>query len=194
MKFDSVKQFILDLLEKEIPASYHYHSVSHTLDVLAAAERIARAENMGENQIIYLKTAAVLHDSGMIQTYKGHEVASIEIARRILPGYNYTPVDIEKICSIILATVIEQNPADDCEKIIRDADLDYLGRQDYFIIAQKLRLEWQLLGVKEFTQKDWYRYQLAFLSGHRFYTESAQKSNEEGKQKNIRLIKDLLGE
>ena len=57
---------------------------------------------------------------------------------RILPGYNYTPEQIERICSIIMATRLPPRPADLLEEIICDSDLDYLGRSDFIPVSNTL--------------------------------------------------------
>ncbi len=78
MNYEGVKKFILNKLEKELDPRLTYHSISHTLDVLESAIRLAELEKLSENDVLLLKTACLFHDSGMLVTYRGHEEASIE--------------------------------------------------------------------------------------------------------------------
>ena len=59
----------------------------------------------------------------------------MEYAQKFLPEYGYSKIQIEKISQLILATKVPQNPKNKLEKIICDADLDYLGREDFIYIS-----------------------------------------------------------
>ena len=49
--------------------------------------------------------------------------------------------EIDAICEMIMATRIPQTPANLMQEILCDADLDYLGRDDYFMICDRLLME-----------------------------------------------------
>ena len=77
------------------------------------------------------------------------------------------------------------------EEIICDADLDYLGRKDFYIHAFKYRLELENLGV-EYTLRQWYEIQYKFLTCHRYFTKSAKKTRDNIRKEHIREIGELL--
>lgn len=189
--FEGVEQLVLKKLKTELPAGLHYHSVEHTMDVKEAAERLAKMENVNGHDLELLKTAALFHDLGFIQTYDGHEKVSAAFAQEILPDFGYSPEDIQQIEGMILATEIPQSPVSHLEKILADADLDYIGRDDLFLIGQRLQYEWKLRG-KISTIRDWHETQLKFLQNHSFFTESAKKLRKSKKQENIKEIEKLL--
>jgi HD superfamily phosphodiesterase len=140
MKYESAKKFILKKLVKELDPRLTYHSIDHTLDVLESAIRLAETENLQSNEMILLKTACLFHDSGMLITYRGHEDASIKICKEILPEFNYREDDIQIICRMIRTTILPQCASNHLDKILCDADLDYLGRPDFFMIAHRLNM------------------------------------------------------
>jgi hypothetical protein len=78
------------------------------------------------------------------------------------------------------------------EKILCDADLDVLGREDFFITSFQLQLEWKLYGFMNSTMAEWIRFEIEFLEKHKYFTSSAIKLREVQKQKNIQALKDLL--
>jgi len=184
MDYSKARQYILDRMEKELPRDLLYHKLEHSLDVLAAAERIASAEDICGKDLELLKTAALFHDSGFIYQYKCNEKVACEIARQSLPEFGYASGDIEKICGMIMATSIPQGPKNLLEKILCDADLDYLGRDDFEGIAETLRREMKLHG-REFTDEEWLAFQLDFLEMHSYFTQSAKKMRDAKKQENI---------
>ena len=62
-------------------------------------------------------------------------------SRSFLPEYGYSGEQIEKICKIIMATKLPPQPEDIYQKIICDADLDYLGRSDMIPVSNTLYKE-----------------------------------------------------
>jgi uncharacterized protein len=188
MNYESAKKFILKKLEKDLDPRLTYHSVDHTLDVLESAIRLAKTENLQPNEIILLKTACVFHDSGMLVTYRGHEDASINICQETLPEYDYSAEDTDIICRMIQTTKLPQCASKHLDKILCDADLDYLGRPDFFMIAHRLKYEWDVLDIHPTTLMEWYTIQKEFLTAHRYFTKSAIKLRQSYKLENLRQI------
>jgi hypothetical protein len=192
MDFEAAKTFILDKLRKELSPVLYYHDINHTLDVYRSVERIAAMENVTGADLILLKTAALFHDSGMLTTYVGHEEASCRFTEIHLPHFGYSPDEIIKINKMILATKLPQRASGLMEQILCDADLDYLGRNDFFMISHRLKFEWKTQNIKPTTLKEWYILQINFLEGHSFFTRSAILSREEKKQENLMEIKEIM--
>src|SRR5690348_15629958 len=101
-KFTAISTLILGKLKKSLPPRLSYHCISHFEDVLRQSIRIARAEDIqNEEELFLLKTAALYHDSGFMFTYTGHEEKSCEIAEEDLTRLSITPMQIEKIKGLI---------------------------------------------------------------------------------------------
>ena len=191
MNYSKAKNYVFKKLKTELSPDLHYHCIDHTKDVIKAAERLGKMEKVSKRELTLLKTAALFHDIGFIETYDGHEKISVRIARETLPGFGYSPEEIKAIEGMILATEIPQRPKTHLEKILADADLDYIGRDDLFLIGQRLQYEWKLRGITT-SLKDWHEKQLEFLQQHSYFTESARKLREETKQQNIYELEKLL--
>ncbi len=188
MNYEGAKKYILNKLERELDPRLTYHSVSHTLDVLESAERLAIMENLPEEEITLLKTACLFHDSGMLVTYRGHEEASIELCREILPSFNYNQEQTEKVCRMIRTTKLPQCADELPDKILCDADLDYLGRADFFMIAHRLKYEWDILEINKTSLQEWYKIQRDFLTAHKYFTASAIKLRHATKIENLKQV------
>lgn len=191
MDYSKAKQYILGRMEKEVPLDFRYHNLKHSLDVLRAAETLAAAENVSGKDLALLKTAALFHDSGFIFQYSCNEPIGCEIARLALPEFGYESMDIDKICGMIMATAIPQNPRNQLEEILCDADLDYLGRNDFEEIAGTLREELKHRG-KEFTAKEWIAFQLDFMKKHKYFTQAARELRDGRKQENIDKLMQFI--
>lgn len=99
---------IKNKLEKDLPDDLSYHGLHHTMDVMQAGLTIAETENISDKDMSLLRLAILLHDSGFTTTYRGHEEAGCEIAKKMLPKYKISKEDIEVICGLIRATKIPQ--------------------------------------------------------------------------------------
>ena len=192
MNYHKARDFIIEKMTNELKPELTYHNVDHTMDVLQAAENFARQENLSGKELTILKTAAVYHDSGMLNAYIGHEEASIEIVNKYLPDFGYEAEDIATISKMILTTKLPQSASNFLEKIICDADLDYLGREDFFMIAHKLRYEWNVLNIRKTSLREWYELQIMFLENHIFFTNSAKKLRDEKKSDNLKQVQELV--
>ncbi|MBR4214669.1 MAG: HD domain-containing protein, partial [Bacteroidales bacterium] len=145
-QFTDLQEQILDKLERELPPFLYYHNTRHTIDVVNQVEIIGYGEEVSDEDLLLLKTAALFHDTGYIIGADNHEYFGTQIARDILPKWNYTQEQIEKICQLIMATKLPPNPKDKFERIICDADLVYLGRTDFIPVSNMLYDELKALG------------------------------------------------
>jgi len=191
VQFSDLQEEVLDKLEKGLPKYLFYHNVKHTVDVVTESELIGWAEGLNDHQLLLLKTAALFHDSGHIISYANHEERSTDIAREILPRYNYLPDEIEHICRIIMATKLPPKPADLLEAIICDSDLDYLGRTAFVPVSNALYAELKAQN-KSLSLNDWNRQQLKFIGMHQYFTKTGRKLREVKKQEQIERIKQLI--
>jgi class 3 adenylate cyclase len=191
IQFTDMQEVILDKLEKELPGFVHYHNVKHTVDVVTEVELIGWAEGCTDEEILLLKTAGLFHDTGIIESYDNHEIHGTKLAREMLPAYNYTPEQIERICSVIMATKLPPKPTDLLEEIICDSDLDYLGRSDFIPVSNTLFEELKAQN-KMNDLNEWNKMQVKFISGHQYFTKTARSLREVNKQQQIERIQSLI--
>lgn len=191
MEYSKIKKLIISKLKEKLPEHLSYHSVLHVKDVINAVEEIAIAENVNDEDLVLLKTAALFHDTGFLYGAKDHEEKSCEIAQKYLPDYGYSQSQIDKIKGMIMATKIPQTPHNHLEEILADADLDYLGREDFFTIGDKLFEELTMFGIVN-SERDWNLLQEKFLESHHFFTETTINKRNQKKQENLDIIKSKL--
>ena len=184
MDSGSAREYILKRLKEDLPASRTYHSLEHTLDVYAVSISIAENEGVDGVPLVLLKTAALYHDCGFLHQAFGHEEKGCEIVREHLPRFGYDQAAIEQIVGLIMATKVPQSPHNELEKILCDADLDYLGRNDFELIGDRLYAELFADGLVE-DQTAWDELQVRFISQHRYFTKTNRGDREKRKQQNL---------
>jgi predicted metal-dependent HD superfamily phosphohydrolase len=195
-RLKKVDQYIRALFKDELPSGIKFHDANHTLHpargVVAVANRIALSEKISEHDRELLIAAAYFHDTGYIREYAKNEPIAARMAGRILKLIGYRPKEIEKVQKMILATDLARKPRTRLEKILCDADLDNLGREDFFKLDSKLREGRRIRGLDVSDDVKWYRGTLEVMKNHKYYTESQIKLREEEKQKNMKkLLKKL---
>ena len=190
MNLKSLADFIVEKMKRELPSTIVYHNVIHTLDVHDAVIRIGTLEGLNETEIHLLRAAALLHDSGVTISFENHEENSAKIAEECLPSFDFNREEIEIIKKLIMVTKIPQSAETLMEMAICDADLDSLGRADFFVTAHKLRLEWEYAGNKV-NLSDWYVIQMNFLKNHQYYTKTAVRLRNARKLENLKEIEYL---
>jgi uncharacterized membrane-anchored protein YitT (DUF2179 family)/predicted metal-dependent HD superfamily phosphohydrolase len=173
MQYDLVYSFLIKKLETELPPFLHYHNSEHTKEVIEGAEKLAKKENISGDDLTILKTAALFHDTGFLETYSDHEEISCEMARKWLPDYGYGKKEIDEICRLIMATKLPQQPKDKLAEILCDADLYYMGTDRYFIGAEKLYKELHEAGLVK-NREEWSSEEIKFVENHRYFTPTAQ--------------------
>ena len=188
--FEAAEKYLTNLLEKEMPA-LDYHNINHLRDVLQSAMVIALREGVTEEETKLIRVAALLHDAGFIYSPKNHEEKGAAMTREILPSHGFNSQRVEIICNMILATRLPQSPQTKLEKILCDADLDYLGRDDFYEIAGKLFREMLAQGAVE-TEREWNLVQRTFLQSHRYHTDYSKSNRENAKSNRLQEISSKL--
>ena len=190
--YEGIEKYIAERLSTELPSDLYYHAIGHTMtDVLPAVERLAKLEGVAEEDLLLLQIAVLYHDTGYIEQYLSNEPIGAENAAKTLPYFGCTDEQIETIHALIMVTQMPQSPTNHLERIMCDADLDSLGREDFFICSHNLRVE-RIQHGEEFPLKKWYIHQLEFLRGHHYFTPSARTLRDPGKAHIIAELETLF--
>ncbi len=190
--YERAKSYVFSRLEKELPATLYYHNLDHTRnDVLPAAIQLGTLAGLSGEALLILQTAALFHDIGFIEQYADHEKASVRIATEILPHFDYQPARIQQIVPLIAVTKLSETPITLLERLMRDADLDVLGRDDFLVRSGDLMAELNRHG-SPVGEREWYLTQAKFLEDHTYFTDVARALRNEGKRRNLESLHRLL--
>jgi len=169
----------------------YYHGVHHTLDVLQRATELCEIEKIPSHETTLLKTAALYHDCGFMYSNVDHEQLGCNIVVEMLPQFQYEDREIDLICRMIMATKVPQSPQTELEAILCDADLDYLGRNDFKAIGDTLFQELKAHQTLE-SREEWNRMQVSFLESHSYFTKTNQQLRQALKQQHLDQLKMIV--
>lgn len=189
--FDLQLPKVLQVMREELDVHLFFHDIRHTLDVLEQTVAIGAREEVAPEELCLLKVAALYHDYGYIRGRKKHIDRSVCLFMRDASDYNLTPDQIQRIVSCIRATNFFKKPEGQLEKIIADANLDYLGREDFILNEQTIYLEY--LSDNEVANRlEWYEGLLKFMQSHQFYNASSIIKRSDKKTENMTYVKSMI--
>lgn len=188
-KLSNIQDHVIALLNNGLSKDLTYHNSNHTLDVIEQCMLIAKEEGIIDKQtLLELHLAAIYHDTGFLQTYINHEEKSCALAKEELPDFGIGEKAIENICALIMATKVPQTPMNHLQEIICDADLDYLGRSDFYETGNNLRIELIKYNFIN-SDHDWEERQLSFLKTHQYFTKTSRIKRGPAQKK---IIQELV--
>lgn len=178
-------EHVLALFKSFLPENLVYHDYVHTRQVVRAARSIGKGMRISSDDLEIVTIAAWLHDIGFTEVYDGHEERGAAIATTFLAAQGSPQERIDQVVGCILATRMPQNPTNILQEIVCDADLAHLADRSLLQRNELLRLEWQLVLGKIFTDLEWERQTFEFLSRTAFHTRYASIEFYEGRTENL---------
>ncbi|MCW5906680.1 MAG: HD domain-containing protein [Chitinophagales bacterium] len=189
--YAEVEEYIIGKLKRELPKDLYYHGLHHTLDVLRSAQMIGKEEQLNDKEMLLLKVAVLYHDAGFTKVYKNHEEVGCQMAKEDLPRFGFSAEDIDTICGMIMATKIPQSPKTKLEEIIADADLEYLGTDQFEKIGRTLYEEIKIyLNIE--SERQWNIIQINFLQKHHYFTNFCKQHREPLKQAHLAKVIEMV--
>ena len=167
----------------------YYHHYEHALSVMERSLYLGTMEGCDEQEIEMLIIASLFHDTGFVIQYDNNEIFWAKIAKNYLRTMLYPDDKIKIIQNIILATAPATGPTTLLEKIIKDADMDNLWREDFFDISEKLKRERETIKNIKIKDPEWHHAALDVLSKHNFYTQTQVLERNEKLAENTRKLK-----
>jgi predicted metal-dependent HD superfamily phosphohydrolase len=184
-----VSRYVTEYLSLHLKKEYCYHSYTHTVEVVGAAEKIAAELNLSKDETRVLITAAWFHDTGYTEGMENHEATGSSIAENFLKEKGVDDTDIEKVKASIMTTLYPQKPHTLIEEILCDADLAHLGNKIFFEKSDLLRREWMAAKNTYYTDLEWYQLNYDFITGHQFHTDYCKEEFGIRKSKNEKELK-----
>lgn len=171
------------IFKNKVNSLFVFHNLDHTQYVVNAAEEIEKYYKLNDNDQFVLSISAWFHDIGFASGQpEEHEKESIKQAVGFL-NHRYVDQDvILRISSCIRATHMPQEPLNQVEEIMCDADLYHLGTNTFSKMNRFLRHELQNYFRIEFSDEEWCKSNIDFLKSHKYFTGYCHQKLEPVKQ------------
>jgi len=174
LRLIDLEEFVVGMMKKKSSVLY-FHNFEHVMDVYEHVELLARLENIDDENILMLKTAALMHDIGYSIKYDINICGISEgIARKFLPEFKYSSQQIDRICHLMKVAHYDESPQGLIEEVMHDANHMYFGRAEYNKMTMSLLRELKEHNIYV-NKSDWFKSRSSRLVNHRFYTNAAKK-------------------
>ncbi len=188
------KKFVKGIFQTKVNPLFTFHTLEHTIQVVAAAEEIEGYYQLNEEARFALFISAWFHDTGFSTgVAEWHERESIKLASDFLYQHHVPPDTILQVSTCILATHIPQTPLTFAEKILCDADLFHLGENIFHRRSSYLKQELQAYFEKNIPEDEWRQLNIKFLQSHKYFTGYCQQKLEPVKQIWIKQLQNKQG-
>jgi predicted metal-dependent HD superfamily phosphohydrolase len=169
-----------------------FHNYDHTKETVAAGKEIAVGLQVSDDELETVLLACWFHDLGLLYALENHEKKSAEEAEAFLKKNTVKERKIKAVKTCILATRMPQKPAAILEKIVCDADISHLGKENYFKKNTLLRQEFELNREKSYSDLEWWLLNKEFFQEHQYFTPYARQRYSKQKDLNLMTILNLL--
>lgn len=187
--------YVLSIFEHDLPPNLYYHDLNHTMSVRETALILGAHYDIGEANMEAMELAALLHDTGYVEAYQGHEIVSAKLAKNFLSQHNYPAEQLHLVIELIDATKLVYEPKNLLQRIIKDSDLNNMGQKRYMKTIANLRHETKLFLGTEYTDAEFMEMNLRFMDGHSYFTDKASdlfdKKKAENRKKVVQALKDV---
>lgn len=182
----NIENYVFNLFKDKLSLDFTYHNFMHTVKVVEAIKTLSAEEQIPTDLQEKLIIAGWFHDTGYTKIVQGHEIESANIVKEYLNELDFDEKYIKEVQDYILITTLYKVPKTIGEAIVKDADNYHLGQTEYPKIAELLRDEISKICKKDFTDYEWHiENRNFFLNVHHFYTDSAKKLWQKGKEENL---------
>jgi len=189
---EKAKEYVTEYLTNNLSTDYNYHCINHTFEVVKNTEELGRGSFLSEKEFDIVVLAAWFHDVGYSKGGNEHEKISIDIAEKFLIANNFLIEDIEQVKKCIDATELTSIPNSLLEEILSDSDILHIGKKDYLEKSELLRQEFKKNQNKNYSDDEWIKENIKFLTEHNFYTKYAKNNYGPQRMKNIEKLKNQL--
>ena len=185
-----VRNYMHRYFQDHNDSRYVYHNETHTLQVVNAAEQMARHYQLDEKDFFIVTVAAWFHDAGYFTQPSSHETGGARLAEDFLKSKSVDEATINAVKGCIIATHMPQNPQNLPEQIVCDADLFHLGTADFPERNKLMRKETELIKNTAISKEQWRQGTIALLESHHYFTDYAQSLLNDMQAQHLQSLKE----
>ncbi len=187
-----IEGFVTELYNSKTPQTLFFHDISHTKEVVEAANLIGNKTGLNGDEMEILLISAWFHDVGYTERHDKHEAISIEIASKYLEAEGYENKKLQQVLKCIAVTEIPQEPTNDMEAALCDSDMIHLSQDEFIEKTSRIRKELNALSGKNLNKTDYLKITIDFFNSHTYKTKYGIEVLSVGKESNKeKLMKSL---
>ncbi|GEM_PF-7125658 len=186
------ERYVEETLASGLKQGIVFHDFRHASQVRKAALSLAFDARLSKKDSHLLEISALFHDIGYIGGSQDHELRGAGMAADFLESQGMSEDDVDRIVLLIRSTQMDSELLDPLAKYLRDADLSYLGREDFWERVDLFRTEIQSSSDQKISDREWWEFNLNFFLNHKYFSPEGRQRFDILKQKHQKMIEELL--
>lgn len=183
-----IKEFVENYFADNLNPNRLYHNLQHTQEVVEWVSQIAGHYRLDSKSLFIIQAAGWFHDLGYLEDPNNPEKRGSRIAEKLLSEIQIDADLMKSIKSCILSTRIPQQPKTFMEQVVCDANMFYLGLEDFDQRSKLIRKELILITGKKISKEEWKQRNIELLQNHRFKTDYAKQTLTSQQKKNLEQL------
>ncbi len=184
--------YVEKFMSEHFKDTIFFHDYRHTVKVVRVCDMISMESDLSKHERRLVHLAAWFSNIGYKEDPEHHEEHSAKHARAFFETKGLERDDIREIESCILATRAPQHPHTATARILCDAVLYHLADNNYFEELKHLRKEWEIIKQITYSEEDWFKLNINFLTNHFYFTPFARKNFDRQQRDNLVRLKAHL--
>lgn len=172
IKLEDVEDAVFKYFADEAPPNLYFHNSAMARSIVNQIDLLAKPERLSEEEYFEVRLASLFLFTGYVTDYEKPDEAACALMDQILPRFNFKIGNTDKSKSLIYNSFSERYDSLS-DRILHDAQYDYLGRSDYVRLTDRLYRERTEHGMA-ISRDEWITYQKKFITGHDFLTETGR--------------------
>jgi hypothetical protein len=172
LKLEDMEELVAKMFETEAPSTLFFNNAAMFKNICNQVDLLSRAENVGEEEIINLKLAAIFLLTGYVSDYFKPLEGAIRNVEEVLPRHGFNQENVDETRKLLRNSFSDTVVSLE-DKVLHDARFEYMGRVDYPVLTEKLRKEIAEHGT-HYDDNEWAEMQTRVLYKHIFVTETAK--------------------
>ena len=188
---DELQSKALSVLECTLDKHYTYHNAAHTREVCDAVKLFTANSILPSATLTALRIAAIFHDFGYLVRSYDNELLALPYIKDFGREFGIEESVLMEAHDLISETVFPYAPVTPAGMILCDADIEYIGRKDFFVQAELFRQELSAEGVV-YTDEQWWSLEVKFLQENCFFTPVCRNLRNSIRMQNLKKAQAYL--
>ena len=173
LRLDDIEEITFVKLNKSLPKELLFHDLSFFLSFYTEVEVIARGEQVSLEQLLVIRTTALIYNLGFTESYQNSIEASKKVAKQELSTYHYSQKQIEKVIYLLSIMKFDEIPTCIEGKILFDAYFSFISKINSSNLTARLKSE--IAGKQDIEHNEqWWKEKFDFIEKNNFLTETAR--------------------
>jgi len=192
LRLDKIQRFAKKYFAEHHKPALGFHNYKRAKNVVKAAKKIANQYDLSKEEYFVVIAAAWFHSTGYLISNSDPQSAGADLAVKFFNTRKIDHIDLDKICTVIMAPLQTDYTEDILIRILLDAIFYYLGTKSFLKKLELQRKEQEWVSGRHIDKTDWLSASYECVVDYKFHTIFALEKLKSGVDKNLKKLREEL--